>query len=191
MSVDPDKIDRIASHFEAIMETLGLDLADPSLVKTPQRVAKMFVNELFHGLHSEPPHISTFPNTERYDQMIAVSDIRLHSICEHHFVPFIGKCHIAYFPKDVVVGLSKFNRVVEYFAARPQIQEKLTHQISNFFREQLETDNVAVIIKAEHLCAKIRGVKDPCSVTTTMSLNGLFRESSAVRMELFQAIAMK
>lgn len=187
----PDKIDRIAVHFEAIMETLGLDLTDPSLSKTPQRVAKMFVNELFHGLHSEPPEISTFPNTEGYDQMIAVSNIRLQSTCEHHFVPFIGKCHIAYFPKDVVVGLSKFNRVVEYFSARPQIQEKLTHQISAFFRERLDTENVAVIIKAEHLCAKIRGVKDPCSVTTTMSLNGLFRESAAVRMELFQAIAMK
>jgi GTP cyclohydrolase I len=181
---------RIAGLFSEIMKTMGLNLNDPSLAKTPMRVAKMYDQELFAGVHQNPPEISTFPNTHNYDQMIIVRDIELASTCEHHFLPFIGKCHIAYFPKDVVVGLSKFNRVVRYFAARPQIQEKLVHEISGFFKDILETENVAVIISAEHFCAKIRGVRDSCSSTVTQSLGGLFREPG-VRNELFEAIKMR
>lgn len=167
----------IAYHFGEIMRLLGLDLNDPSLRDTPRRVAKMYLRELFIGLDpAHAPEVRTFPNTYHYHQMVIEKDIRVRSVCEHHFVPIIGVAHVAYIPRDRVVGLSKLNRIVDYFSRRPQVQERLTQQIATFLKEKLETPDVAVVIDAKHYCVSMRGIQDEASRTITYAFEGAFQE---------------
>lgn len=173
-----EKIHRIEQHFRSIMETLGLDLADDSLQGTPKRVAKMFVNEVFSGLDpATRPEPTLFANKFGYKGMLVERDITVHSFCEHHFVPIIGKATVAYFSSGQVIGLSKLDRIVKHYAARPQVQERLTEQIAAELKRVLHTDDVAVLIDAEHMCVKLRGVKDECSSTVTSHFSGRFEEA--------------
>ena len=175
---DEDKIRIISGHFKSIMETLGLDLKDDSLKGTPHRVAKMFVKELFYGLDPrKKPAITRFENAYRYRGMVVEKNIKLHSYCEHHFVPIIGKAHVAYIPGDKVVGLSKLNRIVQYYAKRPQVQERLTNQIAEELKSVLDTEDVAVVIDSAHMCISMRGVQDEESTTFTSYFSGRFQES--------------
>jgi len=186
---DDEKIDTIAFHFSKILAVLGLELEDDSLQKTPYRYAKMLVNELFSGLKKESfPSISTQENKFSYHAMLVESNISIQSMCEHHFMPMLGTCHIAYFPKDRIIGLSKLNRIAQYFAKRPQVQERLTKQIKECLSLVLETDDVAVVIDAAHLCVRMRGVQDTDSLTRTSDLGGKFSESSTARHELMSTI---
>ena len=174
---DSEKIAIIEKHFAEIMHTLGLDLTDDSLKGTPHRVAKMYVKEIFHGLHPDnKPAIRRFENKYKYNHMLVERDITIYSSCEHHFVPIIGKAHVAYVPNEHVIGLSKLNRVVQYFARRPQVQERLTVQIANELKQALRTENVAVVIEADHLCVMSRGVNDVTSSTITAEYSGVFQE---------------
>ncbi len=188
---DDEKIATIEGHFKAIMETLGLDLTDDSLKGTPHRVAKMYVKETFWGLNPEnKPAVSHFKNKFRYNEMLLEKDINFYTNCEHHFVPFFGTAHVAYIPNGKVIGLSKLNRIVEYFAKRPQVQERMTMQIANELKQILGTENVAVIINAKHLCVASRGIKDNSSHTTTAEYCGKF-DDEAVRTELHRLLALK
>ena len=172
-----EKIRIISSHFSAILQTLGLDINDDSLKGTPGRVAKMFVKEIFSGLNPEnKPRITLFSNKYRYNQMLIEKDITLFSYCEHHFVPIIGKVHLAYIPNGKVIGLSKLNRLVQYYSKRPQVQERLTNQIAEGLKEALNTEDVAVLIDATHLCVSSRGIKDVTSSTVTAEYSGKFLE---------------
>ncbi len=174
---DHEKMEKIAGHFAEIMDTLGLDLSDDSLRGTPHRVAKMYVDEVFYGLNPKnKPAVKLFENKYGYNEMLVEKDIKVHSFCEHHFVPIIGKAHVAYINSGKVVGLSKLNRIVDYFARRPQVQERLTVQIANELKEALKTDDVAVIIDAKHMCVTMRGIEDVESSTVTASYNGAFKE---------------
>jgi GTP cyclohydrolase I len=174
---DNEKIKIISKHFKEIMLTLGLDLTDDSLRGTPQRVAKMYVKEIFSGLNPENrPIAAVFENKYKYNDMLVEKDITLFSNCEHHFVPIIGKAHVAYIPGKNVIGLSKINRIVQYYAKRPQVQERLTLQIANELKEVLGTEDVAVIIDAVHLCVSARGVMDTNSSTLTTHFSGKFAE---------------
>lgn len=176
---DDTKIDLIQSKFEEIMNILGLDLNDDSLSGTPRRVAKMYVQEIFKGLNPKnAPKIALFENKYLYSQMLVEKDITLYSNCEHHFVPIVGKAHVAYISSGKVIGLSKINRVVEYFAKRPQVQERLTVQIANYLKEKLETEDIAVLIDAKHLCVSSRGVEDTSSSTITATYLGKFQDVS-------------
>lgn len=177
--------------FATFMECLGLDLTDESLQNTPKRVAKMFINETCEGLFSEPPKMTSFPNDKDYHGMIVLRDLKIESLCEHHFQPIIGKCHIAYIPRDRVVGLSKFARIADYYARRPQLQERLTQQIFDHLKEVLETDDIAVVVEAEHMCMRLRGIKDPCSDTVTTLVGGLFMHSEATKQEFLTYIWKK
>jgi GTP cyclohydrolase I len=172
---DELKIELIEKNFKEIMNILGLDLDDESLKDTPKRVAKMYVKEIFSGLNSEnKPKSTLFENKYKFNEMLVEKNITIYSYCEHHFVPIIGKAHIAYFPKYHVIGLSKLNRIARYYAKRPQVQERLTMQIANELKETLQTEDVAVLIDAEHLCVASRGVNDVNSSTITSSYNGKF-----------------
>lgn len=172
---DSEKMDTIKFHFAKIMEALGLDLDDPSLNKTPERVAKMYVDDIFKGLNKRNfPKVSFFENSSNYHDMIVIDNITLYSYCEHHFVPFFGRAAVAYIPKDRVIGLSKINRIVQFIASQPQIQERLTMEIGQKFKELLQTDDVAVFIEANHLCVASRGVKDNNSMTKTSFFGGKF-----------------
>lgn len=174
---DQAKINAIASHFQKIIETLGLDLNDDSIQGTPQRVAKMFVSEIFSGLNpGNKPDITLFENKFLYNQMLVEKNIKVHSYCEHHFLPIIGKAHVAYISNGYVIGLSKLNRIVDYYARRPQIQERLTEQIASELMDVLKTEDVAVLIEAEHMCVAIRGIKDEECITTTSSFYGKFQD---------------
>ena len=174
---DDEKIATIKQHFEKIMLALGLDLTDDSLQGTPGRVAKMYVKELFKGLDPKnKPAVSTFENKYEYNQMLVEKNITLYSNCEHHFLPIVGKAHVAYIPNGKVVGLSKINRIVDYYSRRPQVQERLALQILNEMRTALNTDDVAVFIDAEHMCVNSRGVKDQTSSTITVEFSGKFTE---------------
>ena len=174
---DEHKIHIIEKHFFEIMTTLGLDMSDDSLKDTPSRVAKMYVKEAFSGLDPKnKPSITLFDNKYQYGKMLIEKDITLYSHCEHHFVPIYGKVHVAYIPNDKVVGLSKINRLVQYYAQRPQVQERLTNQILNGLIEALETEDVAVIVDATHMCVCSRGVKDTKSSTITYGFSGKFEE---------------
>ena len=173
---DELKIELIAKHFRDIMHILGLDLTDDSLSGTPLRVAKMYVQEVFSGLNpANKPIIRQFENRYGYKQMLVERDITLFSYCEHHFVPIIGKAHVAYIPNQQVVGLSKLNRIVQFYAKRPQVQERLTVQIANELKQALQTENVAVLIEADHLCVMSRGINDVNSSTITSDFSGLFK----------------
>lgn len=172
---DRDKIDVITFHFRKIMEALGLDLDDDSLRDTPSRVAKMYVKEIFSGLQPDNfPAISVFENTYGYSEMLIERDIQVYSYCEHHFVPIVGRAHVAYFPSDSVIGLSKLNRIVKYFSRRPQVQERLTMDIATSLKEILRTEDVAVIIEANHFCVASRGIEDSNSATVTSHFGGKF-----------------
>ena len=170
-----EKKNRISILFSEIMDVLGLDLTDDSLKGTPDRVAKMYVEEIFSGLDPEnKPKVALFDNKYQYNQMLVEKNITFYSNCEHHFVPIIGKAHIAYKSSGKVIGLSKLNRIVQYYAKRPQVQERLTNQIANELKTVLETEDVAVIIDAKHLCVSSRGVKDDTSATVTTFYGGEF-----------------
>lgn len=163
----------IENRFKEIMKALELELEDESLKETPKRVAKMYVNELFKGLFTEPPKVTTFPLEEEAPRdLVVIKDIPFNSMCEHHFVPFIGTATVAYIPKDKIMGLSKAGRVVDYFASRPQVQERLTEQVAGYLYEQLEPQGLLVMLKAEHLCMVVRGIKKHGASTITTALRG-------------------
>ena len=188
---DEEKINKIEHHFAQIMHTLGLDLYDDSLQGTPKRVAKMFVNEMFSGLDPKnKPEISLFENKYGYRKLLIEKDITLYSNCEHHFVPIIGKAHVAYIPDKQVIGLSKINRLVQDYAKRPQVQERLTIQISEALKEVLQHNDVAVIIEADHLCVASRGIRDTNSTTITGHYSGQF-ENEAVKQEFLTLVYNK
>ncbi|WP_445933615.1 GTP cyclohydrolase I FolE [Olleya sp. Ti.3.14] len=172
---DEVKKEKIAILFEEIMDVMGLDLTDDSLKGTPKRVAKMYIDEIFSGLNPQnKPKIALFDNKYKYNQMLVEKNITFYSNCEHHFVPIIGKAHVAYISSGKVIGLSKLNRIVQYFAKRPQVQERLTNQIAEELKAALQTDDVAVIIDAKHLCVSSRGIKDETSATVTTFYGGKF-----------------
>lgn len=176
---EDEKIDRIEENFRVIMETLGLDLTDDSLAGTPRRVAKMYVKEIFSGLNPDnKPDIRMFENKYRYDQMLIEKDITFFSNCEHHFVPIYGKVHVAYISTGKVVGLSKLNRIVQFYARRPQVQERMTIQIARELQQSLGTDDVAVLVEADHMCVQSRGIQDAGSSTITIEYCGKFREAA-------------
>ncbi|MGB5818553.1 MAG: GTP cyclohydrolase I FolE [Saonia sp.] len=185
---DEEKIEKIQSNVEEIMLTLGLDLKDDSLNGTPNRVAKMYVKEIFGGLHPKrKPKSSTFKNKYKYGEMLVEKNITLYSTCEHHLLPIVGKAHVAYISNGTVVGLSKMNRVVDYFAKRPQVQERLNIQIVKELQEVLGTKDVACVIDAKHLCVNSRGIRDIESSTVTAEYGGKFKEE-AIRREFLDYI---
>jgi len=174
---DELKIELIQKHFKEIMQILGLDLTDDSLSGTPERVAKMYVKEIFSGLNPKnKPDVKLFENKYKYNQMLVEKDITIYSNCEHHFVPIIGKVHVAYISSGKVIGLSKINRIVQYFAKRPQVQERLTVQIGSELKSLLQTEDIAVIVDAEHLCVSSRGIEDTSSSTVTSFYSGKFEQ---------------
>ncbi len=187
---DSEKIARISQHFREIMLTLGLDLNDDSLRGTPQRVAKMYVKEIFSGLNpANKPSVALFENKYRYNQMLVEKNITLYSNCEHHFVPIYGVAHIAYISSGKVIGLSKLNRIVQYYSKRPQVQERLTMQIARELQKILDTPHVAVVIDAKHMCVSSRGIKDVSSATVTSFYDGHFLEEHR-RTEFLSYIGM-
>jgi len=186
-----DKIDKIEQSFRDIMNTLGLDLSDDSLIETPKRVAKMYVNEIFWGLDYEAfPKCTTVDNKMKYDEMVVERNVNVQSNCEHHFVVIDGMATIGYIPKQKVLGLSKINRIVEYFSKRPQIQERLTEQVYHALQFILDTDNIGVVIHAQHFCVKSRGVEDAGSSTITSKLGGVFKTDPNVRTEFMRLVSI-
>jgi len=178
---DGEKKKKIAILFEEIMDVLGLDLSDDSLKGTPERVAKMYIDEIFSGLNPKnKPKVALFDNKYQYNQMLVEKDITFYSNCEHHFVPIIGKAHVSYISSGKVIGLSKLNRIVHYYAKRPQVQERLTNQIAEELKGILGTEDVAVIIDAKHLCVSSRGIKDDASATVTAFYGGAFNNSEKI-----------
>jgi GTP cyclohydrolase I len=187
---DDMKIELIEKHFRHIMEIMGLDLKDDSLKGTPKRVAKMYIKEVFSGLDPKnKPDIALFENKYKYDQMLVEKDITVFSNCEHHFVPIYGKAHVAYISSGKVIGLSKLNRIVEYYSKRPQVQERLTVQIANELKQALQTEDIAVVIDARHMCVQSRGVRDSGSSTVTAYYGGKF-ENEATRKEFLSYLGM-
>lgn len=185
---DQEKMDAITGHFREIMDIMGLDLRDDSLNGTPRRVAKMFVQEIFKGLNpANKPAVSLFENKFQYRQMLVEKQIKVQSFCEHHFLPIYGYAHVAYIANGQVIGLSKLNRIVDYFARRPQVQERLTVQIAQELRDVLQTQDVAVYIEARHMCVQARGIEHDDSITITSEYSGAFNKES-VRNEFLQAI---
>lgn len=181
------KIAKIESLFTEILNTLGMDLSDDSLKETPKRIAKMYVNEIFSGLQAQNfPKITVIENSMGYDQMVCVQDINVMSVCEHHFQPIDGFATIAYIPNNKVIGLSKLNRIVEYFSRRPQVQERLTKQIADCLQFILDTDDVAVHINAKHYCVISRGIQDTMSTTITSDLRGSFKKRAETRTEFLK-----
>ncbi len=185
---DDEKIKTIQHHFKIIMEEMGLDLSDDSLSGTPYRVAKMYIKELFYGLNpANKPKLSTFENKYGYKKMLIEQNINIDSACEHHFLPIIGHANVAYIPKDKVIGLSKINRLVDYYARRPQVQERLVIQILSDLQQVLDTKDVIVSVTAKRCCVSSRGIKDQSSYTTTLEYGGCFSDS-AVRNEFLKVI---
>ena len=185
---DEHKIEVIQYHFGKIMEELGLDLNDDSLSGSPYRVAKMYVKELFYGLNPKnKPKLSVFDNKYGYQKMLVEQNITVDSCCEHHFLPITGFAHVAYVPKEKVIGLSKINRVVDYYAHRPQVQERLSLQILKELQDKLDTKDVIVMISAKHLCVSSRGIKDKNSLTTTIEYGGCF-ENETIRKDFFTIV---
>lgn len=173
---DEEKIQIIQDHFRKIMETLGLDTKDESLSGTPYRVAKMYVEEIFKGLKPEnKPVVRKFSNKYKYEEMVVEKNINVTSFCEHHFLPFLGKAHVAYISSGKVIGLSKINRIVDYYSRRPQVQERLTLQVADEMQDALETEDVAVFIESKHLCVATRGIEDRESSTVTTEYRGAFK----------------
>jgi GTP cyclohydrolase I len=188
---DEVKIELIQKHFAEIMQILGLDLDDESLKGTPKRVAKMYVKELFSGINPQSmPALTLFNNNYKYGEMLVERNIRFNSNCEHHFVPIVGFAHIAYISSGKVIGLSKLHRIVNHYARRPQVQERMTIQIGNALKEALETDDIAVILDADHMCVSSRGIGDHSSSTVTSYFEGQFKEI-AKREELMKMISLR
>lgn len=188
---EQEKIEIIRGHFEKIMDTLGLDLTDDSLKGTPNRVAKMFVKEIFGGLDPvKYPSTSTFENKYKYGEMLVEKNIVVYSTCEHHFLPIVGRAHVAYISNGTVIGLSKMNRIVDYYSKRPQVQERLTKQIVQSLQEALGTTDVACVIDAKHLCVNSRGIRDIDCSTVTADFGGKFKEDS-VKRDFLDYINMK
>lgn len=188
---DEDKIEQIQTHFREIMDILGLDLTDDSLKGTPYRVAKMYVKEIFSGLNpANKPKMALFENKYQYNEMLVEKNILLQSTCEHHFLPIYGKAHVAYIANGKVIGLSKINRIVQHFAKRPQVQERLSLQILEDLKIALGTEDVAVYVDAKHMCVSTRGIKDISSSTVTTAYSGKFKEE-ATRKEFLAAIHSK
>ena len=170
------QVERIAGHVRAILNELRLDTSDPNLQDTDVRVAKLYV-EMFHGLkEGSEPHVTTFPNEEEYGHMVMEREIPFYSMCSHHLVPFYGRAHIAYIPRDQIIGLSKFARILEFYAKRPQLQERLTEQVVGFLEEKLNPMGAMVVIEARHLCVEMRGVKKPGALTVTSAIRGAFHQ---------------
>lgn len=187
---DDQKIEKIEHHFREILDTLGMDLKDDSISRTPYRVAKMYVTETFSGLKPEnKPRATLFENKYGYNQMLVEKNINVYSMCEHHFVPIIGRAHVAYIANGKVIGLSKINRLVKYYCRRPQVQERLTRQIAEALKEMLNTENVAVVIDATHMCVASRGVEDVNSSTVTAAISGQF-QNEATRAEFLKYIEL-
>lgn len=185
---DREKMEKIQSHFAEILDTLGLDLTDDSLQGTPRRVAKMFVKEIFSGLNPKnEPAITLFENKFGYEQMLVEKNIKVHTFCEHHFLPIYGVAHVAYIANGQVIGLSKLNRIVEYFSKRPQVQERLTIQIADHLKKMLQTQDVAVYIEAKHMCVQLRGVEHNDSSTVTSEYSGEFL-NQATRDEFLKTL---
>ncbi|ADX67899.1 GTP cyclohydrolase I FolE [Weeksella virosa] len=190
LAVD-EKVKLIEDDFKKIMLTLGLDLTDDSLKGTPKRVAKMFVKEIFGGLLPENrPGMSTFENKYNYNQMLVEKDIVVYSTCEHHFLPIVGRAHVAYISKGRVIGLSKMNRIVDYFAKRPQVQERLTMQVVKALQDALGTEDVACVIDAKHLCVNSRGIRDIESSTVTAEYGGQFKKDENLRKEFLSYLRL-
>jgi GTP cyclohydrolase IA len=188
---DDVKIELIEKHFAEIMQILGLDLDDESLKGTPKRVAKMYVKELFSGINPQNmPALTLFTNNYKYGEMLVERNIKFNSNCEHHFVPIVGFAHIAYISSGKVIGLSKLHRIVNHYARRPQVQERMTIQIGNALKEALETEDIAVILDADHMCVSSRGVGDHSSSTVTSYFEGKFKESSK-REELMKLLSLR
>lgn len=188
---DKEKIEKIQHNVKEILETLGLDLNDDSLKGTPKRVAKAYVKELFGGLNPEKaPGLSTFDNNYKYGEMLVEKNITVYSTCEHHLLPIVGRAHVAYISKGKVIGLSKMNRIVDHFAKRPQVQERLTMQIVQALQKALGTDDVACVIDAKHLCVNSRGIRDIESSTVTAEYGGQFKDKD-VRKELLDYIKLE
>lgn len=188
---DADKKKVIEHHFYQIMQEMGLDMTDDSLRGTPHRVAKMFIDEIFSGLNpANKPKISVFDNSYQYDKMLVEADISFNSTCEHHFLPIIGKAHIGYVSSGKVIGLSKLNRIVDYYARRPQVQERLIMQIFNELKTVLDTENVIVVMEAKHLCVSSRGIEDESSYTSTIQYSGIFNDKEN-RNDFFNLIKEK
>lgn len=188
---DEEKIERIKKDVENMLITLGMDLTDDSLKGTPNRVAKMFVKEIFGGLNpNKKPKSSTFENNYRYGEMLVEKNITLYSTCEHHLLPIVGRAHVAYISNGKVIGLSKINRIVDYFAKRPQVQERLTMQIVQELQQALGTPDVACVIDAKHLCVNSRGIRDIESSTVTSEFGGKFKEA-ATRKEFLEYIRLE
>jgi len=184
---DRQRVESIAAHVRGILESLGIDRTEPNLVDTDIRVAKMYL-EMFHGLEEgAEPKVTTFPNDEGYEHMVMERDIPFYSMCAHHLVPFYGKAHIAYIPGDSILGLSKFSRILEFYAKRPQLQERLTEQVADFFAEKMHPRGAMVVIEARHLCVEMRGVKKPGALTVTSALRGVFH-SRPVREEFLDLL---
>ncbi|WP_372653457.1 GTP cyclohydrolase I FolE [Draconibacterium sp.] len=187
---DERKMEIIEEKFRDIMETMGLDLNDDSLSGTPHRVAKMFVKEIFNGLNpANKPKVSVFENKFKYGEMLVEKNINMNSTCEHHFLPIVGKAHVAYISSGEVIGLSKINRIVDYFARRPQVQERLTVQIANELKSILKTDDVAVVLDAKHMCVSSRGIQDESSSTVTVEYSGKFKDKN-VREEFLKYVEL-
>ncbi|AFJ90525.1 GTP cyclohydrolase I FolE [Blattabacterium sp. (Blaberus giganteus)] len=188
---DEEKIEKIKKHFFQIMKILGLNMNDDSLQRTPKRVAKMFIKEIFSGLNPKNlPNFSIFENKYKYKQMLIEKNITVYSTCEHHFLPIVGKAHVGYISNGKVVGLSKINRIVNFYAKRPQVQERLTIQIVQYLRKMLETQDVACVIEAKHLCVNSRGIRDIDSSTITTELIGSFKNNSEIREEFLHHIGI-
>ena len=189
---EEEKIEKIQEHVAAILDILGMDLTDDSLKGTPKRVAKAYVKEIFGGLNPEKrPSASTFENKYEYGEMLVEKNITLYSTCEHHLLPIIGKAHIAYISNGKVVGLSKMNRIVDYYAKRPQVQERLTLQVIEELQRILKTENVACIIDAKHLCVNSRGIRDVASSTVTAEYGGVFKTDETLRKEFLSYIQLE
>ena len=172
--LDAERLGRVAGHVRALLQELGLDLSDPNLRDTDRRVARLYA-EMFHGLREgSRPEVTTFPNDEGYRAMVIEKDIPFYSLCAHHLVPFYGHAHMAYIPKDRIIGLSKFSRILEFYAKRPQLQERLTEQIVGFLESELQPQGAMCVIEARHLCVEMRGVKKPGAVTVTSAIRGAF-----------------
>lgn len=185
--LDPAKVARIAHHVRGMLTELELDLTDPNLLDTDQRVAKLYL-EMFAGLAAgSRPKVTTFPNDEGYSAMVMEKQIPFYSMCSHHLVPFYGHAHIAYVPGDRIVGLSKLPRILEYYAKRPQLQERLTEQVIEFIEQELRPQGSMVVIEARHLCVEMRGVKKPGAVTVTSAIRGIFHERP-VRQEFLDLL---
>ena len=187
LRVDADQLETIAGHMRGIIDALGLDRSDPNLEGTDQRVAKMYL-EMFNGMRSgAEPRVTMFPNDEGYEHMVMERDIPFYSMCSHHFVPFYGHAHMAYVPGERIIGLSKFSRVLEFYAKRPQLQERLTEQVVRFLVDKLVPKGAMVVIEARHLCVEMRGVKKPGALTVTSAIRGDFHKK-ALREEFLDLL---